>query len=60
MNKIPTMLNEANEDFGISKKKIIETIPETEYVIHPELTFTFIAKILDPIPFDRACKNENL
>jgi hypothetical protein len=21
---------------------------------------TFIAKILDPIPFDRACKNKNL
>jgi hypothetical protein len=29
MNKIPTMLNEAYEDFGISKKKIKETISET-------------------------------
>jgi len=42
MGKNPTMLNEVYEDFGISKKKIKETISETEYVVHPQLTFTFV------------------
>ena len=33
MNKIPAMLNEVSKDFGISKKKIIETMSETEYIL---------------------------
>lgn len=33
MNKIPVMLNEVSKDFGISKKKIIETMSETEYIL---------------------------
>lgn len=33
MNKIPVMLNEVSRDFGISKKKIIETMSETEYIL---------------------------
>ena len=33
MNKIPVMLNEVTKDFGISKKKIIETMSETEYIL---------------------------
>ena len=27
------MLNEVSKDFGISKKKIIETMSETEYIL---------------------------
>jgi len=33
MNKIPVMLNEVSRDFGISKKKIIGTMSETEYIL---------------------------
>jgi len=59
MNKIPKMLNEAYEDFGISKK-IIYTTSETEYVIHPQLTFTFIATTHQNFRSYTSCKNKNL
>ena len=59
MNKIPKILNEAYEDFGISKKIIYPT-SETEFAIHPQLTFTFIATTHQNFRSYTSCKNKNL
>ena len=44
----------------VFRKKIIYTISETEFAIHPQLTFTFIATTHQNFRSYTSCKNKNL
>jgi hypothetical protein len=52
--------NEASSMKPMRSKKIIYTTSETEFVIHPQLTFTFITTTHQNFRSYTSCKNKNL
>ena len=52
--------NEASSMKPMRSKKIIYTTPDSEFVIHPQLTFTFIATTYQNFRSYTSCKNKNL